>query len=246
MQLYLIRHGESGNNALSVEKVGYDAYMARRNPDPPLTEAGRQQSALVATHLVGSEQPEIGSPLTARSTYGITRLYCSAMLRALQTAAPIGAALGLQPEVWVDIHEHGGLFHGNPRNGGLKAFPGLSRSSMAEQFPGYVLPDAVTEEGWWTSGYEEIDQCQARARRVADTLRARAATEPDAVLGLVTHGTFVDRLLKALLQPGETSDAIFYFHYNTAITLVDFQENGRLVLRFSNRTEHLPDELITL
>ena len=104
MQLYLVRHGESSNNALGTEDASYDEYMATRSPDPVLTRTGERQAELVAAHL-------------AEAGYDITELHCSAMMRAMQTAEPIGKALGILPSVWIDIHEHGGMFLGNPRNG---------------------------------------------------------------------------------------------------------------------------------
>jgi 2,3-bisphosphoglycerate-dependent phosphoglycerate mutase/probable phosphoglycerate mutase len=113
MEIYLIRHGQSVNNALGDD-------LTRRVMDAPLTELGQQQAAHVAQHLAAADYPEAafyhnGRP---RDHYGLTHLYCSAMQRALQTALPIGQALGLMPEVWVDIHEHGGIYlddeHGAP------------------------------------------------------------------------------------------------------------------------------------
>ena len=68
MELYLIRHGQSTNNR-------GDA----RVPDPPLTELGKQQADRTGKAL---------------GNLGITRLYCSAMLRAVQTAAIVGGHLG--------------------------------------------------------------------------------------------------------------------------------------------------------
>ena len=90
MQLYIVRHGESANNALGTEDASYDEYMATRSPDPVLTQIGERQVALVGAHL-------------AKAGYGITELHCSAMVRAMQTALPIGQALGLRPQVWIDI-----------------------------------------------------------------------------------------------------------------------------------------------
>ena len=110
MQLFLIRHGESANNALGVGDISYEDYMAQRSPDPGLTQIGKRQAEMVARHLAADGHPESrnGTPLAStRAGYGIQTLYVSAMLRALQTARPIAAALGLAPQVMVDIHEHG-------------------------------------------------------------------------------------------------------------------------------------------
>lgn len=247
MQLFIIRHGESANNALGVGDISYDDYMAQRTIDPPLTQIGKRQARLAADHLAADNHPESrnGTPLAStRAGYGIQTLYCSAMLRALQTAQPIGEALGLRPEVWVEIHEHGGLFHGNPRRDEVASAGGLAESAIAAQFPGYVIPHGVTDEGWWRGGYEDIAQCEIRAEQVALDLRALAQADANSVIAMVTHGTFIDRLLKALLNVGGVRD-FFFFHYNTAITRVDFVSEERLVMRYTNRTQHLPAELIT-
>ncbi len=233
MQLYIIRHGESANNALGTEDSSYDEYMATRSPDPALTQIGERQAELVGAYLAGSD-------------YGITELHCSAMVRAMQTALPIGQALGLRPRVWIDIHEHGGMFLGNPRNeDGIRSFPGISRSEASEQFPGYDLPEEISDNGWWYGDYEDMDACALRAQRVADTLDERAAEDDDSVIALVTHGTFIDQLLKALTKQRENGRRIFYFKNNTAISHVDFLNDGPLVLRYTNRIPHLPDELVT-
>ena len=233
MQLYIVRHGESANNALGTEDASYDEYMATRSPDPVLTQIGERQATLVGAHL-------------AKVGYGITELHCSAMVRAMQTALPIGQALGLRPQVWIDIHEHGGMFLGNPRNGeGIHSYPGISRGEAIEQFPGYGLPDGLSNTGWWHQDYEDMDACAVRAERVAGVLEERAAQDDDSVIALVTHGTFIDQLLKALMKQKENGRRIFYFKNNTAISHVDFLKDGPLVLRYTNRIPHLPDELVT-
>ncbi len=233
MKLYIIRHGESANNALGTEDSSYDEYMATRSPDPVLTQVGERQADLVGAYL-------------AETDYGITELHCSAMVRAMQTALPIGQALGLRPRIWIDIHEHGGMFLGNPRNDeGIRSYPGITRSEASERFPGYDLSEEIRDDGWWAGDYEDMEACALRARRVAEVLDERAAGGDDSVIALITHGTFIDQLLKALTKQQENGRRIFYFKNNTAITHVDFLKDGPLVLRYTNRVSHLPDELIT-
>jgi len=252
MRLFLIRHGESANNFM-MQDGGYDHYMRNRHVDPPLTERGVQQAELLAQHLAANAHPESRhgrSPTQPNAGYGFTHLYCSPMQRAMQTTVPIAAVLGMQPEVWIDIHEHGGIFHGNPRTGeGLTFFTGMARREMSERFPNYLLPDGITDEGWWHGGYEDMPGCFARAVRVARRLTQRAnenRTQGVAEgVALVSHGTFIDSLLKALFR--QIPDRSFlYEHYNTAITCVDFMDDGTLFLRYLNRTQHLPPEMISV
>lgn len=245
MKLFLIRHAQSANNLLA-EEVALGEYMERRSPEPPLTEIGQQQAQLVADHLASADYAEATQEQTdsAQPGYGFTRLYCSPMLRTLQTTLPISKALGLQPEVWIDIHEHGGIFHGDPEKGPVAQHFGLTRQEMITLFPGYQLPTAITEQGWWPGGYEEMEGCYQRAQRVAAQLRDWAPTMPTERIALVAHGTFIDALIKAILGQDFASQ-LYYSHYNTAITRLDFTPRGFLLLRYLNRTEHLPPTLIT-
>jgi 2,3-bisphosphoglycerate-dependent phosphoglycerate mutase len=175
MQLYIIRHAQSYNNALPD--------IRDRVRDPHLTDLGHRQAEAVADYLVAGVHPEQKFGTDAEATgvrtvqgFGITRLYCSAMYRALQTASYIGRALALNPEVWLDIHESGGIFLEHDDERGVVGYPGKTRREIREEFPGYLLPNGVTDEGWWdvSQGREDWFSCQGRAIRVAHQLRAWA------------------------------------------------------------------------
>ena len=92
MEFYIIRHAQSFNNALVDQR--------QRVQDPPLTELGHRQAAIVAQHLTTGRNPEQKEGVSEEDTavhyrrgYGLTRLYCSAMHRSLQTAAALSRAL---------------------------------------------------------------------------------------------------------------------------------------------------------
>jgi probable phosphoglycerate mutase len=98
MQLYLVRHGQSGGNA-----------QTQPGPDPPLTELGRRQAALAAARLAGQK---------------FVALHCSPLRRALQTADIIGRSLGLAPTIWVELCEKWqDGFRGPTRSEIQQAFP---------------------------------------------------------------------------------------------------------------------------
>ena len=234
MELYIIRHGQSTNNTLTDPRG--------RVCDPPLTELGRRQVALLTQHLAGATSRAPGAEGQKQPGLGITRLYCSPMRRALETAQPLGQALGVAPEVWIDVHEFGGIYldYGAPT--GVVAYPGKTRSEILAGFPHYRLPEGITEQGWWRGGREERVAFYARAARVAETLRQWAGE--DERIAIVSHGDFSNGLLHALfnLSPEQ---GVYYHHPNTAISRIDFQGDGRLDVRYVSRVDHLPPELIS-
>lgn len=226
MKLYLIRHGQSYNNAIADE--------TRRVQDPPLTETGIEQAQRLGAYI-------------GQADWGITHLYCSAMYRALHTCQPIAQALNMQPEVWVDIHEGGGIFLRDFETGKVTGYGGMTRSQILGQFPNYQLPEAITEDGWWNAdkGEETLADFISRGVKVGLALRERRESED--VIALVVHAGFMDVLLKALLNQLPLSPRdVFYRHNNTGITLVDFPLKDRMVVSFMNRTEHLPPDMITM
>ncbi|HXV44963.1 MAG TPA: histidine phosphatase family protein [Anaerolineae bacterium] len=241
MKLFIIRHAQSTNNALPDERD--------RVPDPPLTELGHHQAQLLAEHLATGKNPELSAWTSVeasvshnRRSYDITKLYCSAMHRSLQTAQPIAQALNLTPEIWLDIHEHGGIYLDHGAEKGIVGYPGRTRSEILAEFPTCVLPEAITEEGWWTGGQEDWPSVHGRAIKVVAELRARAAS--DERIAIVSHGGFIDALIKSLLNQSP-SPHVFYYNFNTAISRIDFRDDGRLDFRYLNRVDHLPQELIS-
>ncbi|MEW5961616.1 MAG: histidine phosphatase family protein [Chloroflexota bacterium] len=244
MELYIIRHAQSINNALTD--------IRERVMDPALTELGWRQARAIAHHLATGVNPEMSVGATEEDTsvrrrqgYGLTRLYCSAMHRSLQTAQPIGEALGLQPEVWVDIHEHGGIYLDHGEACRLVGYPGKTRAEILAEFPNYILPDEITGAGWWNRDFEDWPACQGRAIRVAGQLRELAPRlgEQERV-AMVSHGGFISALLKALLDTLPAS-GFFFHHFNTAMTRVDFRTDGRLDVRYLNRIPHLSLEMVS-
>ncbi len=224
MELYIIRHAQSSNNAL--------ADPTQRVCDPVLTELGRRQAQVLAHYLAAGNGPG----------RHIDRLYTSPMCRALQTAQPVGRALGLRPEVWIDLHEEGGIYLDDSDGGRPVGYPGKTRPEMLAEFPECVLPEEVTERGWWNRGFEEKEAVGERALRVAAALQSWPANP--ARIAIVTHGAFVDSLLKTFFGqwPG---DEIFYYNYNTAISRLDLHGAGRFDVRYLNRVDHLPLALVS-
>lgn len=225
MHVYLIRHAQSENNVLTSDN------LHRRKVDPDLTELGYRQRDALADFL-GNEAD------FAEQSFAISRLYTSAMYRSLLTTQPVGAALNLRPNVWLDLHEKGGMFQ--RQNGRVDGFGGMSRAAITSQFPNYQLPDTVSEAGWYDAalGYEPETHSAFRAIKVANELSERSRSTE--VIALVSHAGFLDTLLKAIFgQLPSRAYAMRYYHNNTAITRIDF-DGRRPALHYLNRVDHLP------
>lgn len=246
MEVYLIRHAQSVNNALGDNQKD-------RVHDPPLTAVGHQQAQILAEYLATGANLEsfITSSTGADkrntpSPYTFTQLYCSAMHRALQTSQPIRESLKITPEVWLDIHEIGGIFL--EVDGVSTGYGGRTRAQVEDEFEGYILPETLTDAGWWNTedGQEQRIKGLSRALQVADILKKRASKEAHSgdKVALVSHGGFLDKLLKAFVErlPG---DGYFQWLYNTSISRVDIGMDGFVLVRYVNRVSHLPPELVT-
>ena len=231
MQLYLIRHAQSTNNALS-DPSG-------RVCDPPLTELGRQQSQMLAHYLANGVERVPGFNGNGLRP---TRLLCSPMQRALETAWPAAGVLGLAPEVWVELHEYGGIYldHGDPV--GIVGYPGKTRSEILAEFPGCVVPESITDKGWWRGGREDREACDRRAGLVASVLCHWA--DRDERVALISHGDLLDALIKALLgTPCDRQRR--YSHHNTGISRIELRPDGQTRVYYLNRLDHLPPDLIS-
>ena len=238
MELFVIRHGQSANNLLGdlddVSKV------RKRDKDPPLTDIGERQAEMVAKFLAAGRHLE-SAERTADRPY-FDHLYCSPMLRSLQTVKPIAREMGITPEVWIDIHEVGGIYLDHGEGQGVLGYPGQTRQQIMDRFPGYILPEEFGEAGWWGRDKEEVHSSQGRAIGVANALRDRAREHHR--IGAVSHGGFINYLLKAigfhLPNPG-----LRYEHYNTSITRLDFHPEDVVTIRHTNRVVHLNEDVIT-
>jgi len=229
MELYLIRHGQSTNNLL--------ATMAGRSCDPPLTETGQRQAELVGEYLSSAPAKCLYGRDGIQEGFGLSRLYCSAHLRCLQTATRIAEQVGLDPEIWMDVHEEMGIWQEDGEN-----LPGLAPAEIRQRFPMAKIPADMNEAGWWNRPRETEEEWIARASRVARVLRQDMAASHERI-GIVTHGGFTKDLLAALVSDGPVAGVSFSTQ-NTSIGRIDFGAEGCQV-RYLNRLEHLPPELVT-
>ncbi len=240
MQVYFIRHGQSENNLLW-ERTGSDV---GRSVDPVLTEVGQQQATHLATFLASPGMTG-GNTVAAYhnvSGYHLTHLYCSPMVRAIQTALTIARVLNLPLVAWEEIHETGGIFHDDPETGEPVGLPGWRRDDFEAHFPELVLPESGWEDGWWNRSFEPREERPSRARRVLQTLLERHGDTEDRV-AIVSHGGFYNHLLRTLLELPEDTP-VWLELQNVAMTRIDIHpEYTRLV--YANRVDYLPKALLT-
>ena len=117
MQIYFIRHGESTNNFLYSQTTDYHG---TRVTDPELTERGQQQAHCLAAHLARDFKPgNIYDDYRNDNGFGLTHIYASLMVRAIDTALPTAQRLDLPLATLPTIHEYGGFFALRVRKRGL-------------------------------------------------------------------------------------------------------------------------------
>jgi 2,3-bisphosphoglycerate-dependent phosphoglycerate mutase len=248
MQLYFIRHAQSENNA----HWGDDTYQ--ESDDPELTELARLQLEHLARYL-GENQNLEDEPSwnpQNRHGFGLTHIYTSLMVRAIDTAAPIAQATNLPLVAWDEIHETGGIFSRLPEDI-MVGLPGKPRSFFESNFPELHLPEWLDESGWWQSRpFEEPGQRQPRAEKVWRELVSRHGDrdgQPEHRVALVSHGGFFMHLLTAALgiemrRIREFDHEYWFLMNNCGITRLDVTD-GRVLVMYVNRTDFLPSNLIT-
>ncbi len=240
MQFYFIRHAQSANNALYDSTGSWDG----RSADPELTEMGWRQARALADYLQRSAPDALpaGRDAANHGGFGITHLYCSPMLRAVDTGGVVAAALGLPLVVWPDWHEGGGIYLNDPVTDEPYGLPGATRAQLQSRCDRIVLPETITENGWWNRSMETREERPGRARRVLDGLLSRHGGTEDRV-AVVSHGGFYNHIIWAAAR-AERPDKVWLVMNNTAITRIDFTEEWTDMV-YLNRLDHLSPGMVT-
>lgn len=247
MELYFIRHGQSQNNA------NWDNPAYKENPDPALTETGHEQACNLAEFLKKAQ--DLSSlqswNIQNRLGFGLTHIYTSLMERAVYTAAPTARALGIPFAVWEEIHESGGIFG---RDGEIKhqGLPGKPRAYFERHFPELLLPETLNGTGWWNNRpFETEEECHKRAEKFLFDLIARHGDkegQPEQRVAIFSHGGFFVHLMFGILNTPwrQAANGVksWFMMNNCAISRIDFHPDG-IDIAYLNRTDHLPDHLIT-
>lgn len=221
MQLYLIRHAESENNARPIYQ---------RVEDPPLTAIGRLQAGHLAQWL---------------ATLKIDTLITSPVRRALQTTRLVNESDGRHVHVWADVFEEGGIYRGHGPEA-TEGGPGLTRDEVirhaTDDAQSCTLDESITTAGWWGRERETPDEAIARARNVTARLVETFGSNGQTIVAVI-HADFKRKLLAHMLET--TADAkSFGALRNTGITKLNY-DGQTWQLDWFNSVSHLPAKLIT-
>ncbi len=192
--LFLIRHGEN-------EWTERGA-LAGRTPSVPLNDKGKEQAQQVAERL--KEQP-------------ITAVYSSPLLRCLETAEPLAAALNLSVSVEPGILE---VDYGEWRGGELKELGKRPEWRLVQIYPG----------GFRFPGGETLREVQNRVITTLERIRTEHAGE---VIAVYAHGDVLRTSMAYYL--GMPLDLFQRIQISTAsISLVAFHRFGPSILAMND------------
>jgi broad specificity phosphatase PhoE len=197
-KLLFVRHGQTAWNATG---------RWQGHTDIPLDEVGKAQARAVAERLRGS---------------GIRSVYSSDLSRAVQTAAAVGIALGVEP-----VYDPGW------RERDVGQFAGLSSNELEAKFP--------AEWAAWRNGLlsppggESHEQFQ---KRVLDCFDRLVAAHPGETVLVVSHGGTIGTVVCHVLGINSGAKRRFSLRGNTGLTAVELGEDGAY-LTLLNDTSHI-------
>lgn len=206
-EMLLVRHGES---APADESQPFP--LVDGHGDPPLDPVGREQAERVADRLRHEH---------------ISAIYVTTLRRTAETAAPLAARLGIEPQVEGDLREvHLGEWEG-----------GMFRKHVAE---GHPLALKMFEEQRWDA-IPGAESSEALSKRVRAGVTRIAEAHPDQLVVVVAHGGVIGRILAD--ASGASRGFAFVGSDNGAISRI-VVAGDRWIIRGFNDTGHL-DTLVT-
>lgn len=255
MQFYFVRHAQSADNLFvaqnadkGVTSTGLDQSYINRQSDPELSPAGNKQiqhlNQFVAKRTGDvATNDDVWHDLSHVNALPLTHVYSSLMVRSMETALAIAKGANLKPAAWIDLHETGGIWEGDEETGKPVGKPGNNRAYFEERFPDFDLPASLGEEGWWNKPMERSADVKIRADRFTKDLFEKHGSTDDHVAA-VGHGLFYSYVMNRLLRIPSGTKVRFAVN-NVAITRLDFLDNDVVMMRYQNRTDFLPSDLIT-
>ena len=240
MYVYLVRHAQSENNALTAPGL----HNPSRRADPGLTRKGEAQARALERRF--AEFVASSSKATVDA-----EIWTSCMRRCLLTTEGIARGMGTRARCAPALHEHGGCFEGARGGRGVEGRRGMTKDEIEGEFERIDAPEEI-KDGWWdpARGCESVRDAQTRGAEVAKWLwdkaramREGAATKADVVL--VSHGMFIDILLKTLFDAPRTTgkQGALFCSQNACVHKLHFDvaEDGESVgMQFFNDVTHVP------
>ena len=251
MRIYLIRHGQSEGNLDYAANAGL--ISENKVPDPKLTEKGHKQARLLGEHMAHPEGELIHPPWLNEddrqpSSYGITHVYCSLMLRAVQTASYIADACNAPLTAHMDIFELEGIYNYNDK-GEKIGLPGADKAFFEQNYPQLKLPAEMNPDGWYNRPFETYDMFFERTKTIFPAFEDMHGGTDDCI-AIVSHGDTIDQLINELSGAPRREEnysnhwvANWAFH-NTSVTRIDYVEGARTVV-YTNQIRHLPPGLVS-
>ncbi|MGO8960007.1 MAG: histidine phosphatase family protein [Streptosporangiaceae bacterium] len=201
LELLLVRHGQS-----EAYQDGRPFALVGGHGDPPLSELGHEQARQVAARLTAT---------------GLAAIYVTTLQRTVQTAAPLVAAVGLDPLVEADLRE---VNLGDWEGGEFRKWVANGHEIAQRMF---------AEERWDViPGAEPDAEFDARVRAAIERL---AADHPGQRVAAFTHGGVIGRAMA--LASGSTPFA-FIGAENASISRLVITAD-RWIVRGFNDTAHL-------
>lgn len=196
MRLLLIRHGESEADLLGVHEG---------RADFELTSRGHQQAEAMSEYVANH--------------YQLTRIYCSTLKRAVQTATHLSQKLGLPLIPEEKLMEH---------NNGL-----LAGLTMEEADTKYPKIDGLPIHA---SVYEQESPLEFRFRVEYILSKIISEGNGDDTIAIVSHGGTINQMYRAFLRLPIDSDLVFPTE-DTGIHEWLIRPNMRCILH-SNLSSH--------
>jgi probable phosphoglycerate mutase len=205
--LYLIRHGQS-----DFDWAGERWASARGDQwNPPLSDTGREQAALLAKRLLVMDLEPF-------------RVYSSPLRRAAETAEAFAHEVGT--DVMFDdelVEAHIGGWEGKPFEEIIESDPGIVQHLRHQRAIWHRAP-----------GAEQGDRFRTRVR---DAIERLLVKHPDENLLLFAHGGVINAYVGEVLGLGQE---MFFLPENTSLNSVDVDGDARSV-RFLNDILHLTE-----
>jgi len=202
-EIILVRHGAS-----SPPLQGVPNPLVGGHSDPALADAGRAQAELVAEGL--RHEP-------------ISAIFVSTLRRTGETAAPLAAALGLEPVALADLRE---VFLGDFEGGEYRV-----RAARGDP----VIKQVFEQEAWSAiPNGEPFEDFGPRITRGVEEIVRRVG--PDKAAVAMLHGAVIGQLCR---QATASRPFAFVHADNGSVSRLVVNPDGRWLLRSFNDISHL-------